>query len=181
MTRYTGEKEVRLFWQKQNNQLELWGRPCFIKFLGRDNIYIIFRFKLTDAKYVDLYGVRVDDPSATPVHFFFNYEKTTVRDGIQDSSGRDLIEVEEDKRTTTAEIMLTYGFLDVARTSPSVRIKNREYFVSNMKSAIVHDQEYITLHLIDKQYGLQKELTYRNSDLWEKAGDNLYIESKETL
>ena len=181
MTQYINEQEVRVFWRKQNNQLELWGQPCFIKFPERDEIYIIFRFAFNDQKYVDLYGVRVDDPSATPVHFFFKYEKTTVRDGIQDSSGRDLIEVEEDKRITTEEIMLTYGFLDGARTSPSVRIGDSEYFVTSMKSSIVHNKEYITMSLVNKENGFRKDTTVQANALWEKADNNLYINTKEFL
>lgn len=181
MNQYVSEQEVRIFWRKQNNQLELWGQPCFIKFPERDAVYIIFRFVFKDPKYVDLYGVRVDDPAAVPVHFFFKYEKTTVRDGIQDSSGRDLIEVEEDKRITTEEIMLTYGFLDGARTSPSVRINNSEYFVTNMKSSVVHDKQYITMSLVEKECGFRKDLTYQTNALWEKADQNLYIDTKEFL
>lgn len=181
MTHYVNEQEVRVFWRKQNNHLELWGQPCFIKFPEHDEIYIIFRFGFNDENYVDLYGVRIDDPSATPVHFFFKYEKTKIRDGIQDSSGRDIVEVEEDKRITTMEIMLTYGFIDGSRTSPSVRIEKRDYFVIDMKSSVVREKQYITLTLIDKEYGLKKDLVYRANTLWEKADNNFYIDTKKVL
>lgn len=181
MTQYVNEQEVRVFWRKQNNHLELWGQPCFIKFPERDEIYIIFRFGFNDENYVDLYGVRIDDPSATPVHFFFKYEKTKIRDGIQDSSGRDIVEVNEDKRITTMEIMLMCGFVDGSRTSPSVRIENRDYFVIDMKSSVIHDQQYITLTLVDKEYGLKKDLVYRANTLWKKADNNLYIDTKKVL
>ena len=130
---------------------------------------------------MDLYGVRIDDPSATPVHFFFKYEKTKIRDGIQDSSGRDLIEVTEDKRITTMEIMLTYGFIDGSRTSPSVRIEKRDYFIVDMKSSVIREKQYITLTLIDKEYGLKKDLVYQANALWEKADNNFYIDTKKAL
>lgn len=181
MDTYTGEQETRVFWRRQNTQLELWGQPCFIKFTEHDAVYIIFRMIFKDPKYVDLYGVRVDDPSATPVHFFFKYEKTTIRDGVQDSAGRSLVEIEEDKRATTEEIMQTYGFLDEARTSPSVRINGSEYFVTNMKSSVVHDKQYITMSLVEKGYGFRKDIVYQTNALWEKADNNLYIDTKEFL
>ena len=115
------------------------------------------------------------------MHFFFKYEKTKIRDGIQDSSGRDIVEVEEDKRITTMEIMLTYGFIDGSRTSPSVRIEKRDYFVIDMKSSVVREKQYITLTLIDKEYGLKKDLIYRANTLWEKADNNFYVDTKKAL
>ena len=181
MNQYVNEQEVRVFWRKQNNRLELWGQPCFIKFPERDEIYIIFRIVFEDPNYVDLYGVRVNDPSATPVHFFFNYEKTKIRDGVQDSTGRDIIEVTEDQRATTEEIMQVYVFLDEGRMSPSVRIDDNEYFVVNMKSSVVHDKQYITMSLVEKERGLRKDLTYQANALWGKAEPNLYIDTKEFL
>ena len=89
--------------------------------------------------------------------------------------------MEEDKRITTMEIMLTYGFVDGSRTSPSVRIEDRDYFVIDMKSSVVREKQYITLTLIDKEYGLKKDLVYRANTLWEKAGNNFYIDTKDIL
>ena len=61
------------------------------------------------------------------------------------------------------------------------RIENRDYFVIDMKSSVIRDQQYVTLTLIDKEYGLKKDLVYRANTLWEKADNNFYVDTKKAL
>ena len=50
-----------------------------------------------------------------------------------------------------------------------------------MKSSIVHNKEYVTMSLVNKENGFRKDTTVQANALWEKAVNNLYIDTKEFL